>query len=373
MFLNTNSVDCIKNLAAMEENVYTLKALRDTLQNCSEESVEAAIYGRKLQPPQKPNPVKCKIKTVPEKPKIDENNIMLKRSRYLLFGAAALLAVALFLFVVVLFNLDFFQKPYSQSGMPGRALLVVCALAVIVLCASLVLKAVETVRYREDVKSWEAVRLQINEQNEQEIIRCHNEESILIAEYNAKLAEYEKIKSVYTLKESVKSRIYDLLKSKIHATAVIAEKQLFEAYTVSNIIPVEYRRFDSVLKIEEYIESGVANSFEKAILMYEDDIKMNNVPEHISDFAGREDMYPQMQKVCDNIVMIKANIADSVSKLQPFTDNIIDKAVSFENQSVNDTVLAIEFTKNFENSSVALFSSNIINKNSEIYANYVME
>lgn len=372
MFVNTNSVDGIKNLATMEENVYTLKALRDELQNCSEESSEAAIYGRKLQPPQRPNPVKCKIKTVPEKPKIDANNTMLKRSKYLLFGAVALLGVALFLFIVILFNLDFFQKPYSQSGMTGKALLVVCAFAVIALCASLIFKVVETVRYREDVRSWETVRLQINEQNEQEIIRCQNEESILIAEYNAKLDEYEKIKSVYTLKESVKSRIYELLKSKVHVIAVTAEKQLFEAYMVSNIIPVEYRRFDSVLKMNEYIESGVANSSEKAVLLYEDDIKSNNVPEHISDFTGREDTYPQMQGICDNIVKIKANIADSVSKLQPFIDNIIDKAVSFENQSVNDTVLAIEFTKNFENSSVALFSSEIINKNSEIYANYVM-
>lgn len=371
MFVNTNSVDCIKDLATMEESVYTLKALRDALQSRSEESVEAATYGRELQPPQKPEPVKCKIKTVPEKPQIDENNALLKRSRQLLFGTAALLAVALLLFVVILFKLDFFQKPYAQSGTPGKTLLVVCALAVVVLCASLILKAVETVRFREDVKSWEAVRLQINEQNEQEIIRCQNEENALLTEYETKLGEYEKIKSVYTLRESVKSRIYGLLKSKTHAIAVVAEKQLFEMYTVLDIIPSEYRRFDSMLKIAEYMESGVAGSSEKAVLMYGEDVKLNNVPEHVSDFTGREVMYPQMRNVCEKISQIMSEIDDVVNDLQPFIDSVIDKAVSFENQSVNDTVLAIEFTKNFENSSVALFSCDIANKNTEIYANYI--
>lgn len=373
MFVNTNSVDCIKDLATMEINVYTLKSLRDALQACSEKSGEAAIYGRELKPPQKPNPVKCKIKTVPEKPQIDEGNVILQNSKRLLFCAATLLAVALFLFVLILFKLDFFQKPYSQSGTAGKALLVVCALAVIVLCASFILKAVETVRYREDVKSWEAVRLQINEQNEQEIIRCQNEECILIAEYEAKLEEYEKIKSIYTLKESVKSRIYELLKSKMHAIAITAEKQLFEVYTVTNAVPSEYRRFDSMLKIAEYIEFGIVNSSEKAILMYGEDIILNKVPEHASDFVGREVMYPQMQNVCEHISQITSNIDAAVNKLQPFVDSVIEKAVSFENQSVNDTVLAIEFTKNFENSSVAKFSIDIANKNSAIYANYTVK
>lgn len=368
--MKPNSVDCINNLAAMEETVYTLKALRDALQNCSEKSSEAALYGRELLPPQKPEPVKCKIKSIPERPQLDNNDLPLKRSRYFLCGAVALLGAALFLFIVLLFKLDFFKEPFAQSGIWGKALLVVCMLDIIALCAAIVFKAIGTARYREDIKSWESVRMQINEQNEQEIIRCQSETSVLVADYNAKLEEYEKIKSVYTLKESVKSRIYGLLKSKIHVIAVKAEKQLFETYSALNVIPAEYRRFDSVMKIAEYAES-VATSAEDAVLMYKEAVGSNKVPEHVSDFAGREVMYPQMQSVCEKTARIASDIDVAVNKLQPFVENVIEKAVSFENQSVNDTVLAIEFAKNYTESSVACFAEDIINLNTEIYEKYL--
>lgn len=368
--MKTNSVDCINNLAAMEENVYTLKALRDALQNCSEKSSEAVLYGRELLPPQKPEPVKCKIKSIPEKPQWDNNDLSLKRSRYFMCGAAALFGAALFLFVVLLFKLDFFKEPFVQSGMWGKSLLVVCMLDIIALCVSVALKVIGMARYRENIKSWESVRIQINEQNEQEIIRCQREESALISDYNVKLEEYEKIKSVYTLKENVKSRIYGLLKSKIHVIAVKAEKQLFETYSALKVIPAEYRRFDSMLKIAEYAESA-ANSAEDAVLMYKEDIDSNKVPEHVSDFAGREVMYPQMQRVCEKTARIASDIDAVINKLQPFVEGVIEKAVSFENQSVNDTVLAIEFAKNYTESSVACFAEDVINMNTEIYEKYL--
>lgn len=371
MFVKTNSVDNILDLSAMEENVYILKALRDGLDASSQKSHDAAMYGRDLLPPQKPEPVKCKIKSVPERPKTDKNSQTLRQSRYLLTGALVLGCTALLLFIVLLFRVDFFQKPFSESGALGKSFLIVCAFAVIVLFASFILKTVEMARFREEMKSWEAVRLQINEQNEQEIVRCQNEESLQLAEYNAKLEEYERIKRVYILRESVKARIYGLLKSKIHVLAVAAEKQLSELHSVLNIVPAEYRRFDSMQKIKEYLQDGIASSPEKAILQYTEDVISEKVPKFASDFSDKKTAYPEMKDIYDSITRITSEVNESVNALQSFIDPIIEKAVSFEERSVNDTVLAIEFAKNFEYSSVAVFAKEAADGNFAIYSKYI--
>lgn len=371
MLVKTNSVDNIFDLASMEENVYILKTLRDGLKDRSQKSSDAAKYGRDLMPPQKPEPVKCKIKSVPERPQIDKNCQSLRRSRYLLLGAAVLGCIALLLFTVLLFRIDFFSKPFDQSGALGRALIIICALALIILSASFILKGMEMARFREEMKSWEAIRLQINDQNEQEIVRCQNLEGLHAVEYNKKLEEYERIKKVHTLRENVKARIYELLKSKIHVLAVSGEKQLYELHSALDAVPTEYRRFDSMQKIKEYIQNGVASTPEKAVSQYREDAISEKVPRFASDILDKNNLYTEMHHVYDRIAEISSAVNDSINALQSFIDPIIEKAVSFEDKTVNDTVLAIEFAKNFPGSSVALFANEIVDSCLAIYSKYV--
>ncbi len=368
MSFKSTPSEWIKDLSLMEKNVYVLKLLRDSLQQTSDVSRDAALYGSELAPPQMPERPKCKIKSVPERPEQDKNSKVLKFSKYIIVGS-----VALALLGVLLYILSVFKGDSLQGGASVKAAIILFAVAIIAAAVAGVGILLEKQRYNEELNSWESVKLQINEQNQQEIIRCQNEDNKVQEEYAQKLSEYEKIKLVYTLKESVKSQIFDLAKSKVHSLVVLAEKQLAYVYNVTNLVPAELRRYDAVIKMSRDIECEEASGGEAAIRNFIRGTKEGKLPVYLSDFTENIQLYSdEMAVVCDFLSDASAEVSKNVVAMEVFSDAVISKSVNFATQTVNNSILAVEFAKTYEDSSVAVLANAAARTVQEVAEQYLV-
>ena len=370
--MNTRSdrSNILGDLALLEKNVYLLKQLRGKLERISIKCSKASVYSNELERPIKPDTVKCKIKSVPERPQLDKNNAVFTRSKYLFMGAVGAGIVTVLFFFIVLFSLNFFTKPFATSGFFGKALIVFAGVSVFLFAWSYVLRLLEMLRFKEELASWEKIKLQINSQNEQEVLRCQREEATLNLAYEEELRKYEELKSVYVLREDVKSQLFELSRSKIHNLLYNAERQLANGYAKVSDFPREAKRIDAILMLDSYVISGKANGIDDALELYKSDIKNGSVTDDIKALtASREDYREGMSAVVEYMDLMDSVINDAVDGLNPLFDAIIEKCVSFETQSVNKSVLAIEFSKNYNDTSVAKLADEIIASNESVLKN----
>ena len=367
MNIRSDRPNILGDLAMLERNVYLLKQLRGKLERLAVKCSKASVYSNELERPMKPDTVKCKIKSVPERPQLDKNNAVFTRSKYLFLGAVGASAVTVLFFFIVLFKLSFFTKPFATSGFSGKALIVFLGVTVFLFAWSYVLRLLEMLRYKEELSSWEKVKLQINAQNEQEVLRCQDEEAALNLIYEKELQKYEELKSVYVLKEYVKSQLYELSKSKVQNVLYTAERQLATGYQSSGDIPKDIRGMDSILMLESYVISSRAADIDEAFDAYKQDINSGAVTEDVKALASnREDYREGMSAVVEFMDMADKAIDEAIDGLTPLFDEIIEKSVSFETQSVNRSVLAIAFAKNYDDTSVAKLCDEVVASNESI-------
>lgn len=370
MDIRSDRPNILGDLAMLERNVYLLKHLRGKLEKLAVKCSKASVYSNELERPIKPDTVKCKIKSVPERPQLDKNNVAFTRSKYLFLGAVGAAAVTVLFFFIVLFKLSFFTKPFATSGFSGKALIIFLGISVFLFAWSYVLRLLEMLRYKEELSSWEKVKLQINAQNEQEVLRCQDEEAALNLIYEKELKKYEELKSVYVLREYVKSQLYELAKSKVQNQLYTAERQLAKGYAVAGELPKDIKGMDSMLMLESYVISGRATDIDDAFCIYKQDIASGVVTDDVKALASDREGYREgMKAVVEFMDLADKAVDEAIEGLNPLFDEIIEKSVSFEAQSVNNSVLAIAFAKNYDDTTVAKLSDEVVASNESIIKN----
>ncbi len=365
-----NEREYIKDVVDLEGNLYLLKLVRDKLETKADECREASDTYAEKYTPEEPALAECKLKQVPEKPRLDyQSNKRLHYSNKLL-SWAIISCIALFIdFIAVLISTKLFDKPYTESGVWGTMLVILVILTLMLVLASVVLRALELRRFNADIDSWMAVKAQIDEYNTAEIARAEAENRRLYEQYNTDYDIFTANRTENELLGRAKASVFELLHARLSTAVMNAEKQLSKLYLQGRIPPV-FRRIDIAFILDECMENG-ASGLSDALNTYRDKVSRGEAAASFGDLFEDVAMYgPKMPRFFEYIVSLEEEADKYVQSANTHAEGIASKAVNKNTGSVNAGRISLEFQRTYDDGDIARLILAVANSNATILENY---
>ena len=348
------SVAYVEDLLSAEKNLFLLKLIRDDIQKQYDESRQIASREPQEYKAEEPKPVECKLKRIPEKPVLnDAKNKIVFFSNILLKSAIASCILLFVDFVIVLIATGFLTKPLSGSGIFSSLMILLMILTAIFTVGSVILRIIERIQYKEDMRSWLAVKEQIEQYNLDEIKKSE-ELTKLQAQQYYKDAETENARRISdTFCANAKADVFELQKAKINAGILTTEKLLMQMYSYDASIPHNIRRIDSVFTIESYIQNGTAQSIESAVELYNNSVREGAVAERFSDIIEDRAKYTELiPELMEYMVSAESEAQKITLQATDMASLIAEKAVNKNTGAVNTGVIAAEFRRLYDESQI---------------------
>ena len=364
------SASYAEDLLSAEKNLFLLRCIRNSIQKKYDESTDTALSSNE-QPEEKPKPVECKLKRVPEKPSQNNSKSKMIFFSNILMQFSVICCVLLFVdFIAVLIATGFFSKALAESGVFGELLTVFMVFTVSGVIGSVILRIIESVRYKEEMKSWLAIKEQIEKYNLEEIKKSEelNRQQNEQFYKNAQLRKVERMVDVFMAQ--VKAEVYELEKAKINTCIMTAENQTDKLYSVSKI-PHSLRRVDVAFMLNSYFADGSAKTVSDAVKLYNSALENGSAAPRLSDILDDKEKYASiMPDFIEYIDFAGSEAAKATENAQVIANDVAAKAVNKETGAINQGKVANEFRRTYAESKFSALMDEIIEKNRALTDKY---
>lgn len=355
----------VNDLLSAEKNLFLLKLIRDGIQNKYNECKRPTSAPQDITP-EEPKPVECKLKRVPEKPVKNDAKGKTAFWENIILKSAVVFCILLFAdFIAVLFSTGFLNKPMSESGVYATLLNIFMILTVCCVVGFIALHILEHIQYKEDIRSWLAIKEQIEQHNLEEIKKAE-ELTRLQAQQYYKNAEAENARRIAdTFEANARADVYELQKAKINSTIQSTEKLLAKLYPAT-AIPYSFRRIDSIFTLELYMQSNNIG-LKTALKMYTDAVSNGELAEYFSDITDNKAKYAEAMPEFSEYMAVAEEKAQAVIKeAVEIATLIAGKAVNKNTGAVNTGIIATEFHKLFDEAPINNLLADIAEQNNGI-------
>lgn len=354
----------LKDVLATEKNLFSLRLIRDDLQSkhneCLKNNSKTTEYAH-----EEPKPVECKLKRVPDKPIKNDSKSRSAFYENIILKAAIVFCVLLFAdFIVVLFATGFFGKPISESGAFATLLNIFMVLTLCSVAGFIALRIVEYVQYKEDIKSWLAIKEQIEQHNLEEIKKADELTRQQKQQYYKDIEEENARRRTDKFEANARINVYELQKAKINGIIQAIEKLLAKMYS-GTTIPYNFRRIDSVFMLNIYAENSDRASLNEILKAYDKAVSEGSAAERLSDiFEDRAKYAELMPEFSEYIASAEVSALSIAADADKTAAQIASKAVNKSTGAINTGTIATEFHKLFDDSQLGMLLSDISEQNS---------
>ena len=273
-------------------------------------------------------------------------------------------------FIAVLIATGFFSKALAESGVFGELLTVFMVFTVSGVIGSVILRIIESVRYKEEMKSWLAIKEQIEKYNLEEIKKSEelNRQQNEQFYKNAQLRKVERMVDVFMAQ--AKAEVYELEKAKINTCIMTAENQTDKLYSVSKI-PHSLRRVDVAFMLNSYFADGSAKTVSDAVKLYNSALENGSAAPRLSDILDDKEKYAStMPDFIEYIDFAGSEAAKATENAQYIANDVAAKAVNKETGAINQGKVANEFRRTYAESKLSALMDEIIEKNRALTDKY---
>ncbi len=356
---NEFAKEYVRDISSVEKQLFTLKMIRDTLfdkANDYRKNAQDLPYSEKYEIPL-PEESEHKFKEIPKEPKFKMSSKAFRLRRRLFKMSLAFSVILLVSFIAVVIASGFFRKDVTDYSAVWVIFILMCAVTALSFLSVFVIIAYEYLKFKEKHLNWENEKARIEAYNEKLSEKVHTARREIILKYNNAVQDVEQLKRYDALVEKAKAEITDLQSGRISSAIVSLEGLLKQLYSV-NILPVNCRRIDAVVCIDCLLEADSSLDVNEASQAYIDSVNSGECVRHLSDFYSEYSKYRQtmpafvtvldkIEKSTEYFVDLAAEQAEIIAK---------DAADEISN-SVNGSIVSLEFQRIFERTELAIFAA----------------